>query len=129
MIGVTAANNPRDIRAGQALIKSRRPVDADCACRPYGAVAATDPAVRLTRAAHRHVSANRGPAFETSARPRQHPRMIGIEPCKFGGLEHCRIDQPAVERRQRQRLEPQEWLARARQFRLRTSSRFSSRMP
>ncbi len=29
MIGVTAANNPREIRAGQALIKSRRPVDAD----------------------------------------------------------------------------------------------------
>ncbi len=27
VIGVTAANNPRDIRAGQALIKSRRPVD------------------------------------------------------------------------------------------------------
>ena len=26
VIGVTAANNPRDIRAGQALIKSRRPV-------------------------------------------------------------------------------------------------------
>jgi 3-phenylpropionate/trans-cinnamate dioxygenase ferredoxin reductase subunit len=29
VIGVTAANNPREIRAGQALIKSRRPVDAD----------------------------------------------------------------------------------------------------
>jgi 3-phenylpropionate/trans-cinnamate dioxygenase ferredoxin reductase subunit len=29
VIGVTAANNPRDIRAGQALIKSRRPVDRD----------------------------------------------------------------------------------------------------
>jgi 3-phenylpropionate/trans-cinnamate dioxygenase ferredoxin reductase subunit len=28
VIGVTAANSPRDIRAGQALIKSRRPVDA-----------------------------------------------------------------------------------------------------
>lgn len=28
VIGVTAANNPRDIRAGQALIKSRQPVDA-----------------------------------------------------------------------------------------------------
>jgi 3-phenylpropionate/trans-cinnamate dioxygenase ferredoxin reductase subunit len=28
VIGVTAANNPREIRAGQALIKSRRPVDA-----------------------------------------------------------------------------------------------------
>ena len=27
VIGVTAANNPRDIRAGQALIRSRRPVD------------------------------------------------------------------------------------------------------
>ena len=27
VIGVTAANNPRDIRAGQALIKSRRPID------------------------------------------------------------------------------------------------------
>ena len=27
VIGVTAANNPRDIRAGQALIKSRLPVD------------------------------------------------------------------------------------------------------
>jgi hypothetical protein len=25
-VGVTAANNPREIRAGQALIKSRRPV-------------------------------------------------------------------------------------------------------
>jgi NADPH-dependent 2,4-dienoyl-CoA reductase/sulfur reductase-like enzyme len=29
VIGVTAANNPRDIRAGQALIKARRPIDAD----------------------------------------------------------------------------------------------------
>ncbi|MEJ0019248.1 MAG: FAD-dependent oxidoreductase [Acetobacteraceae bacterium] len=38
VIGVTAANNPRDIRAGQALIKSRRPVDAD---------AVADPAVAL----------------------------------------------------------------------------------
>lgn len=28
VVGVTAANNPREIRAGQALIKSRRPVDA-----------------------------------------------------------------------------------------------------
>jgi NADPH-dependent 2,4-dienoyl-CoA reductase/sulfur reductase-like enzyme len=27
VIGVTAANNPRDIRAGQALVKSRRPID------------------------------------------------------------------------------------------------------
>jgi 3-phenylpropionate/trans-cinnamate dioxygenase ferredoxin reductase component len=27
VIGVTAANNPRDIRAGQALIRSRQPVD------------------------------------------------------------------------------------------------------
>jgi 3-phenylpropionate/trans-cinnamate dioxygenase ferredoxin reductase subunit len=27
VIGVTAANNPRDIRAGQAMIKARRPVD------------------------------------------------------------------------------------------------------
>ena len=27
VVGVTAANNPRDIRAGQALIRSRRPVD------------------------------------------------------------------------------------------------------
>ena len=27
VIGVTAANNPREIRAGQALIKSRQPVD------------------------------------------------------------------------------------------------------
>ena len=26
VVGVTAANNPREIRAGQALIKSRRPV-------------------------------------------------------------------------------------------------------
>jgi NADPH-dependent 2,4-dienoyl-CoA reductase/sulfur reductase-like enzyme len=29
VIGVTAANNPREIRAGQALIKARRPVDPD----------------------------------------------------------------------------------------------------
>jgi 3-phenylpropionate/trans-cinnamate dioxygenase ferredoxin reductase component len=29
VIGVTAANNPREIRAGQALIRSKRPVDAD----------------------------------------------------------------------------------------------------
>jgi 3-phenylpropionate/trans-cinnamate dioxygenase ferredoxin reductase component len=28
VIGVTAANNPREIRAGQALIRSRRPIDA-----------------------------------------------------------------------------------------------------
>ena len=28
VIGVTAANNPREIRAGQALIKSRKVVDA-----------------------------------------------------------------------------------------------------
>ncbi len=40
VIGVTAANNPREIRAGQALIKSRRPVDA-------GALA--DPAVPLQK--------------------------------------------------------------------------------
>jgi 3-phenylpropionate/trans-cinnamate dioxygenase ferredoxin reductase component len=40
VIGVTAANNPREIRAGQALIKSRRPVDA---------LALADPAVPLQR--------------------------------------------------------------------------------
>jgi NADPH-dependent 2,4-dienoyl-CoA reductase/sulfur reductase-like enzyme len=38
VIGVTAANNPREIRAGQALIKSRQPVDA---------AALADPAVPL----------------------------------------------------------------------------------
>ena len=38
VIGVTAADNPRDIRAGQALIKSRRPVDQ---------AALADPAVPL----------------------------------------------------------------------------------
>jgi 3-phenylpropionate/trans-cinnamate dioxygenase ferredoxin reductase subunit len=38
VIGVTAANNPREIRAGQALIKSRRPIDA---------AALADPAVAL----------------------------------------------------------------------------------
>jgi 3-phenylpropionate/trans-cinnamate dioxygenase ferredoxin reductase subunit len=40
VIGVTAANNPREIRAGQALIKSRRPVDP---------IALADPAVPLQR--------------------------------------------------------------------------------
>lgn len=40
VIGVTAANNPRDIRAGQALIKSRRPIDQ---------AALADPAVPLQR--------------------------------------------------------------------------------
>jgi 3-phenylpropionate/trans-cinnamate dioxygenase ferredoxin reductase subunit len=40
VIGVTAANNPREIRAGQALIKSRRPVDP---------VALADPTVPLQR--------------------------------------------------------------------------------
>jgi 3-phenylpropionate/trans-cinnamate dioxygenase ferredoxin reductase component len=38
VIGVTAANNPREIRAGQALIKSRRPIDA---------TALADPAIAL----------------------------------------------------------------------------------
>jgi 3-phenylpropionate/trans-cinnamate dioxygenase ferredoxin reductase subunit len=42
VIGVTAANNPRDIRAGQALIKSRRPVDP---------AALADPAVPLQQLA------------------------------------------------------------------------------
>ncbi len=40
VIGVTAANNPREIRAGQALIKSRRPIDQ---------TALADPAVPLQR--------------------------------------------------------------------------------
>ena len=40
VIGVTAANNPREIRAGQALIKSRQPVDR---------VALADPTVPLQR--------------------------------------------------------------------------------
>ncbi len=40
VIGVTAANNPREIRAGQALIKSRQPVDV---------AALADPAVPLQR--------------------------------------------------------------------------------
>jgi 3-phenylpropionate/trans-cinnamate dioxygenase ferredoxin reductase component len=40
VIGVTAANNPREIRAGQALIKSRQPVDR---------AALADPAVPLQR--------------------------------------------------------------------------------
>jgi NADPH-dependent 2,4-dienoyl-CoA reductase/sulfur reductase-like enzyme len=40
VIGVTAANNPREIRAGQALIKSRQPVDV---------AALTDPSVPLQR--------------------------------------------------------------------------------
>jgi hypothetical protein len=34
VIGVTAANNPRDVRAGQALIKARRPVDPDIVADP-----------------------------------------------------------------------------------------------
>src|SRR5262249_30529502 len=34
VIGVTAANNPREIRAGQSLIKSRRPVDPDAVADP-----------------------------------------------------------------------------------------------
>ncbi len=43
VIGVTAANNPREIRAGQALIKSRRPVDAAMLADP------TVPLQRLIR--------------------------------------------------------------------------------
>ena len=34
VIGVTAANNPRDIRAGQAMIKTRRPVDEAALASP-----------------------------------------------------------------------------------------------
>jgi 3-phenylpropionate/trans-cinnamate dioxygenase ferredoxin reductase subunit len=34
VIGVTAANNPREIRAGQSLIKSRRPVDPQAVADP-----------------------------------------------------------------------------------------------
>jgi hypothetical protein len=34
VVGVTAANNPRDIRAGQALIKSRQRVDAAALADP-----------------------------------------------------------------------------------------------
>jgi 3-phenylpropionate/trans-cinnamate dioxygenase ferredoxin reductase component len=34
VIGVTAANNPREIRAGQALIKSRQPVDRVALANP-----------------------------------------------------------------------------------------------
>jgi 3-phenylpropionate/trans-cinnamate dioxygenase ferredoxin reductase component len=34
VIGVTAANNPREIRAGQALIKSRQPVDRQALADP-----------------------------------------------------------------------------------------------
>ena len=34
VIGVTAANNPRDVRAGQALIKAKRPVDPDMLADP-----------------------------------------------------------------------------------------------
>jgi NADPH-dependent 2,4-dienoyl-CoA reductase/sulfur reductase-like enzyme len=34
VIGVTAANNPREIRAGQALIKSRQPVDREALADP-----------------------------------------------------------------------------------------------
>lgn len=40
VIGVTAANNPREIRAGQALIRSRQPIDR---------AALADPAVPLQR--------------------------------------------------------------------------------
>lgn len=34
VIGLTAANNPRDIRAGQAMIKARRPVDEAALASP-----------------------------------------------------------------------------------------------
>jgi 3-phenylpropionate/trans-cinnamate dioxygenase ferredoxin reductase component len=34
VIGVTAANNPRDVRVGQALIKAKRPVDPDLLADP-----------------------------------------------------------------------------------------------
>jgi 3-phenylpropionate/trans-cinnamate dioxygenase ferredoxin reductase component len=40
VVGVTAANNPREIRAGQALIKSRRPIDT---------VSLADPMIPLQR--------------------------------------------------------------------------------
>jgi 3-phenylpropionate/trans-cinnamate dioxygenase ferredoxin reductase subunit len=44
VIGVTAANNPRDIRAGQALIRARQPVDR---------AALADPGVPLQHLARR----------------------------------------------------------------------------
>lgn len=34
VLGVTAANNPREIRAGQALIKTRRPIDLEALSDP-----------------------------------------------------------------------------------------------
>jgi 3-phenylpropionate/trans-cinnamate dioxygenase ferredoxin reductase component len=55
VIGVTAANNPREIRAGQALIKSRQPVDQE---------ALADPAVPLQRLIPRPPPANPLPQRE-----------------------------------------------------------------
>ncbi len=52
VIGVTAANNPREIRAGQALIKSRQPVDRE---------ALADPTVPLQRLIPRPASPSAGP--------------------------------------------------------------------
>jgi 3-phenylpropionate/trans-cinnamate dioxygenase ferredoxin reductase subunit len=40
VVGLTAANNPREIRVGQALIRAKRPVDPD---------AVADPSVPLQR--------------------------------------------------------------------------------
>ena len=52
VIDVTAANNPREIRADQALIKSRQPVDR-VTRRSRSAAAAADPGTtRTSRSAH-----------------------------------------------------------------------------
>ena len=46
----------------------------------------------------------------------QHPRMIRIQPVPFLTIQQRRIDQFGVERREGDRLEPQERLYRANQI-------------
>ena len=57
------------------------------------------------------------------------PRVIGVEPVQRLRGEQSGLDQRAVERRQRQRLEAQERLQRLGEIAGCTSTRFSRRMP
>ena len=63
VVGVTAANNPREIRAGQALIKSRRPVSEAALGRSVGATADADPALKRVTAFNHPASRRHKPEF------------------------------------------------------------------
>ena len=128
----------QDVERGRAdgviaISSSSRPVAASVrAWRRAAFLAAVSSRVGVSPrsgrvAASSQAASRHRPAAISASRD---PRVIGVEPGDLVRRQQRRLDQPPVDRRQRQRLEGVERLLGARDRRpSTTSTRFSMRMP